>query len=459
MNTEYTDISASRRAPAAPEAEHALLGSILLDPEKIRDVTGAIRSDDFYLEKNREIYEAMQALFLQNRNIEPVTLIDELVKKGCFDEANGKNYIMLLADSVPSAANITDYAKIIRDKSMLRKLAEAGEEICDMAYEAKGNVDDIIDNAEQKIFNIASDVNTKAFTHIKEGIVENYNQLYERATNGGEAQGLPTYFKGIDELVVGLGKGDFVIIGARPGMGKTAFCLNIATNVALHKPGMAVAVFSLEMPTEQIVSRMLSSIAGVDSHKMRTGNLDDHDWDNLARAASSLSNTDILIDDSGAISVTAMKAKLRRVQNLGLVIIDYLQLMQSDEVQRANDSQATVIGKISRSLKLLAKDLRVPVIACAQLNRGVEGRNDKTPMSSDLRDSGAIEQDADLIMFLYREGYYEANSKKGDEKPVNQNVAQCIISKNRHGPTGKVNLGWYGQYSRFFSVDNTHDES
>ncbi len=447
MANEITSIDSPRRLPIATEAEQALLGAILIDPERFKDVANIIRSEDFYLEQNRNIFEAMQALFLQSRTIEVVTLLDALTQAGVSDESRGKNYIKLLADSVSSSANITDYAKIVRDKAMLRKLIQAAQEIEEMGYSAEGDVASIIDSAEQKIFNIATDVNSKGFSHIKDVILQHYSHLQELITDRQAAMGIPTYFSSIDKLLIGMGESDLIVVGARPGMGKTAFCLNIAANVACRQK-KAVAIFSLEMSNEQIVSRMLSAEALIDSYKMRSGELEDNDWSNLARAAAVLSETDILIDDTTGITVTGMKAKLRRVKNLGLVIIDYLQLMQSDS---KSDNRVQEIGEISRNLKLLAKDLKVPVITCAQLNRGVEGRTDKTPMASDLRDSGAIEQDADVIMFLYREEYYK-------DDPEKQNTAQCIIAKNRHGSTGKADLGWYGQYTKFISVDTDHNE-
>lgn len=445
-HTNSLSIDAPRHLPISMEAEQALLGSVLIDPERFKDVANIIRSEDFYIEQNRKIFEAMQALFLQSRNIHFVNVIDALTQSGDADETSLKSYIKLLADSVPSAANITDYAKIIREKSMLRKLIRASEEISEMAYNAEGDVENIIDSAEQLIFNIASNVNSKDFAHIRDVIVKHYSHLQELIENKEAAMGIPTYFSSIDKMLIGMGQSDLIVVGARPGMGKTAFCLNIAANVAC-KQNKTVAIFSLEMSDEQIVSRMLSSEALIDSYKMRSGELEPNDWTNLARAAGVLSQANILIDDTTGITVTGMKAKLRRVKNLGLVIIDYLQLMQSDS---KSDNRVQEIGEISRNLKLLAKDLKVPVITCAQLNRGVEGRTDKTPMASDLRDSGAIEQDADVIMFLYREEYYK-------DDPSKQNVAQCIIAKNRHGSTGKADLGWYGQYTKFISVDTTHE--
>ncbi len=435
------------KMPFSLEAEQSVLGAIILDPDKIREVANVIHTDDFYLEQHRSIYEAMRELFLSNNTIDIVTLVDELVKSGTYDDAGGKNYVALLAQSVPSITNLPDYLRIIKDKALLRRLIEASSEISRLAFSAEGDTADILDRSEQLIFDIADKNETKGFSHIKDVIIANYNHLDELIKNGEAALGTPTYFKDIDKLLVGMGKSDLVLVGARPGMGKTSFCLNIASQVAL-KTKKAVAVFSLEMSCEQLVSRMLSSEALIDSYKMRKGDLSEEDWDRLARASGVLSQTEILIDDTAGITVTGMKAKLRRVKNLGLVVIDYLQLMQSD---RRNDNRVQEVAEISRALKLMAKDLQVPIITCAQLSRGPESRTDKTPMLSDLRDSGAIEQDADTVMFLYREDYYENDPEK-------KNMAKCIIAKNRHGSTGTVELGWFGQYTKFTSLDTSHEQ-
>jgi len=433
------------KVPFSLEAEQSVLGAILLDPDKIRDVANVIKTDDFYHEHHRVIYEAMRELFLANNTIDAVTLVDELVRSGTYDDAGGKSYVALLAQSVPSIANLPDYLRIIRDKALLRRLIEASAEISRMAYSAEGNTADILDRSEQLIFDIADKNETKGFSHIKDVIIANYKHLDELIKNGEAALGTPTYFTDIDKLLVGMGKSDLVLVGARPGMGKTSFCLNIASQVAL-KTKKTVAVFSLEMSCEQLVSRMLCSEALIDSYKMRKGDLSEDDWVKLARASGVLSETDILIDDTAGITVMGMKAKLRRVKNLGLVVIDYLQLMQSD---RKSDNRVNEVGDISRGLKLMAKELEVPIITCAQLSRGPESRPDKTPMLSDLRDSGAIEQDADSVMFLYRDEYY-------NNDPEKKNMAKCIIAKNRHGSTGTVELGWFGQYTKFTNLDTTH---
>ncbi len=442
----YTSDEVLRKMPYSLEAEQSVLGTIILDPDKIREVANSLRSEEFYLEQHRVIYEAMRELFISSSTIDVITLVDELVKSGTYDDAGGKNYVSLLAQSVPSISNLNDYIKIIREKALLRRLIEASNEISQMAYSAEGDTETILDRSEQLIFDIADKNETKGFSHIKDVILANYQHLDELIKNGEAALGTPTYFTDIDKFLVGMGKGDLILVGARPGMGKTSFCLNIASQVAL-KTKKSVAVFSLEMSCEQLVSRMLSSEALIDSYKMRKGDLSEDDWVKLARASSVLSQADILIDDTSGISVTGMKAKLRRVKNLGLVVIDYLQLMQSD---RRNDNRVQEVAEISRALKLMAKDLQVPVITCAQLSRGPESRTDKTPMLSDLRDSGAIEQDADTVMFLYRDDYYKNDPEK-------QNLAECIIAKNRHGSTGKVQLGWFGQYTKFTSLDSTHE--
>lgn len=448
----YTEDSL-RQVPQSIEAEQSVLGAILIDPSKINEVTGILKSTDFYLEHHIKIFEAMQALMLESRSIDLVTLVDTLVSQGTYTEAGGKAYIKTLAESVPSLANIRDYARIVKDKAQLRRLSEAAVDINKMALEGEGDVDKIIDTAEQKIFSIAREnLESKNFTHIREAIMSNYSHLQDLKTNKEEVMGTPTYFVDVDRYLVGMGAGDLILIGARPGMGKTSFALNIAVNVACRKQ-KSVAIFSLEMSTDQLVSRMLCSEGCIDSNRMRTGELEENDWINLSRAADVLVKTDILIDDTAGITITSMKAKLRRVKNLGLVVIDYLQLMQSD---KRIDNKVQEVAEISRNLKLMAKDLKVPVICLSQLSRSVEGRSEKMPLLSDLRDSGAIEQDADAVMFLYRPDYY---AKEGDKnKEQNQNIAECNVAKNRHGSTGTAKLGWFGQYTKFTNLDTTHTE-
>lgn len=438
-----------KNLPCALEAEQSVLGSILIDPNCFADLTEIIHADDFYLDEHGEIFYAMQDLFAKSREIDLVTLIDTLVSRGVYNEEESKKYIKIIAETVPSAANVLDYAKIVREKSLLRSLIGAADEIRETAFSAQGDVKDIIDSAEAKVFSIAQGSESKGFVHIREAISRTYERLDLLARDKDAASGTPTGFSALDRTIVGLGEGDLVLIGARPGMGKTSFAMNVATNIAKSSQ-KNVCVFSLEMSAEQLASRMLSSEALVDSYAIRSGNLTTDQYKKLADAAADLSESNILIDDTTGITVTRMKAKLRRVKNLGLVVVDYLQLMQGE---RNSDNRVLEVGDISRGLKILAKELKIPVICCAQLSRGPESRTDKRPMLSDLRDSGAIEQDADIVMFLYRDEYYKAPNA-GE-----QSVAECIVAKNRHGSTGTVKLGWIGQFTKFITQDLEHEEA
>ena len=434
--------------PFSLEAEQSVLGAILIDPACMDHLAGILSAEDFMLEEHRDVFTAMQKMYLRSKTIDVVTLLDELVRDGVYDEAGGKDYIRLISEIVPSAANVKDYAEIVRDKSMLRALIGACDDITAMAYSEQEDTAHLVEMAEQKIFAIAEGRENKGFTHIRDALVQVYDRLHLLAENKAEALGMPTGFSGLDRVLVGLGKSDLVLVGARPGMGKTSFAMNLATHAAITT-NKTVCIFSLEMSAEQLVSRVMSSEALIDSYRLRSGELTDEDWGKLAHAASRLSNCDILIDDTVGLTVTGMKAKLRRTKNLGLVVIDYLQLMQSD---RRIDNRVNEVAEISRGLKLLAKELQVPVICCAQLSRGPESRTDKRPMLSDLRDSGAIEQDADIVLFLYRDEYYKT------EKDEPQNIAEVIVAKNRHGSTGNVKMGWFGQYTKFTTLEEDRQE-
>ena len=434
--------------PFSLEAEQSVLGAILIDPTCMDHLAGILSAEDFMLEEHKDVFSAMQKMYLRSKTIDVVTLLDELVRDGVYDEAGGKDYIRLISEIVPSAANVKDYAEIVRDKSMLRALIGACDDITAMAYSEQEDTAHLVEMAEQKIFAVAEGRENKGFTHIRDALVQVYDRLHLLAENKAEALGMPTGFSGLDRVLVGLGKSDLVLVGARPGMGKTSFAMNLATHAAITTK-KTVCIFSLEMSAEQLVSRVMSSEALIDSYRLRSGELTDEDWGKLAHAASRLSNCDILIDDTVGLTVTGMKAKLRRTKNLGLVVIDYLQLMQSD---RRIDNRVNEVAEISRGLKLLAKELQVPVICCAQLSRGPESRTDKRPMLSDLRDSGAIEQDADIVLFLYRDEYYKS------EKDEPQNIAEVIVAKNRHGSTGNVKMGWFGQYTKFTTLDEDRQE-
>ena len=438
----------ARQMPHSLEAEQSVLGAILIDPTCMDHLAGILNAEDFMLEEHKDVFTAMQKMYLRSKTIDVVTLLDELVHDGVYDEAGGKDYIRLISEIVPSAANVMDYAEIVRDKSILRALIGACDDISTMAYGEQEDVAHLVEMAEQKIFAVAEGRENKGFTHIRDALVQVYDRLHLLAENKTEALGMPTGFSGLDRVLVGLGKSDLVLVGARPGMGKTSFAVNLATYAATTTK-KSVCIFSLEMSAEQLITRVMSSEALIDSYRLRSGELTDEDWGKLAHAASRLSDCEILIDDTTGITVTGMKAKLRRVKNLGMVVIDYLQLMQSD---RRIDNRVQEVAEISRGLKLLAKELQVPVICCAQLSRGPESRTDKRPMLSDLRDSGAIEQDADIVLFLYRDEYYKT------EKDEPQNIAEVIVAKNRHGSTGNVKMGWFGQYTKFTTLDEDRQE-
>ena len=437
-----------RKLPFSLEAEQSVIGSVLINPECFDDIAQIVSSEDFYLPEHEHIFYAMKGMYAASKSLDIVTLADELVKEGVYSDTDTlNNYMRTIIQTVPSAANVVDYAKIVKDKSVLRMLIEACSKITEDAYSEQDEVKHVLDSAEQKIFDIASGNETKGFAHIRDVLKLTLDNLNLLSTDPEATKGTPTGFSDLDNTLVGMGKGELILVGARPGMGKTSFVLNIASNVA-KQTKKAVCVFSLEMSNEELVSRMLSGEGMVDSYNIRSGKLTPEDWKNLAQAAASLAECDILIDDTTGITVTGMRAKLRRVKNLGLVVIDYLQLMQSD---RRIDNRVNEVAEISRNMKILAKELRVPVICCAQLSRGPESRTDKRPMLSDLRDSGAIEQDADVVMFLYRDEYYN-NDKTGTS------AAEVIVAKNRHGAVRNVDIGWLPQFTKFITLDKTQSE-
>ena len=403
-----------RKMPFSLEAEQAVLGSILIDPACMDRLAGIISRDDFYMTEHAEIYSAMQSMYMTSKNIDVVTLINELVTLGTYDEAGGREYLKLIAESITEAAYVGD-----------------------------DTVGNLVEYAESQVFRIAEGRENKNFVHIRDALVQVYAHLKDLKENPEASRGMPTGYTKLDNVIVGMGSADLVLIGARPGMGKTSFAMNIAT-AAAEKTKKVVCVFNLEMSADQLANRMLSSEAQIDSFKLRSGQLEPEDWEAIAYASNRLSEMDILIDDTPGITVTGMKSKLRRVKNLGLVVIDYLQLMQGDS---RNDTRVQEVADISRGLKLLAKELGVPVICCAQLSRGPENRPDKRPMLSDLRDSGAIEQDADIVLFLYRDEYYK-------EETPEQSVAEVIVAKNRHGSLEKVKLGWIGRFTKFTNLSD-----
>ena len=440
-----------RKLPFSMPAEQSLLGAILIDPASLNEVAALMKAEDFYLEEHKQIYLAMQELFLANREIDVVTLIDTLVSRGVYDKSGGESYLRTLSEAVPDALNVRDYARIIKDKSILRQLIGASNEIAERAYSEQEAVSAVLDHAENLIFNIAQGKDTQNFRHIRDVLQTVYENLKELRENPEAMQGTKTGFSELDRVLAGMGKTDLILVGARPGMGKTSFALNIATNVA-KMTKKKVCIFSLEMSAEQLVNRVLSSEALVNSYALRTGELTPEDWEHLAVAAGEMSGCDILIDDTSGMTVTAMKAKLRREKNLGMVVIDYLGLMQGDS---HIENRVQEVSAISRSLKIMAKELEVPVVCCAQLSRGPESRSDNRPQLSDLRDSGAIEQDADTVIFLYRSEYY----KKEEQNDQGTSVAEVIVAKNRHGSTKTVRMGWNGQYTKFITIDEGMEQS
>lgn len=436
---------AIKQVPYSLEAEQAVLGAVLVDSERFSDVVQILQSSDFYIDQHIAIYEVMQELFADNKRIDYVTVIDRLEKNGVYTKEEGMQYVKRLADSFPSISNVEEYARIIHDKSLLRKLIKASNEIAESAYAATDDASETVDAAEQKIFEIAQDKIRGDFSHIREIIVTSLSALQSIIDNPDSSIGVKTRFSSLDRLIVGMGEGDLIIIGARPGMGKTSFALNIASNVA-QASDKAVAIFSLEMSSQQLVMRLISSVAMIHNHNLRTGKLSDEEWLKISKVGSALSKCNIYIDDSSGSNPMTMKAKLRRVKNLGLVIVDYLQLMRSD---KHFESNVLEVGDITRKLKLMAKDLKVPIICVSQLSRATEKRQNSQPVLSDLRDSGSIEQDADIVLFLNRD--------YNKEKPDSDNAADLIVAKNRHGETGKISLGWYGQYFRFIEGTDRYD--
>lgn len=465
-----SEMDSIKKMPFSIEAEQAILGSVLIDSEKLNDVLMVIKTEDFYLEQHQAIFAAMIEMFIANKTIDVVTLITKLTQMGNYTEGDAAKYIKMLVDIAGAATNVTEYAGIVKDKSLLRMIINASRDISDTAFSELGEAGDTLDYAEQRIYEIAENRYNVTFDHIRDVILQNYATLNALKNDPESLSGTKTGFGGLDNVLVGMGAGDLIVVGARPGMGKTTFCLNIATNVA-KRTKKEVAIFSLEMTSEQLVSRVLCSEGMIDSYTMRTGKLNADEWKRLAEAASALSETNILIDDTSGITTTAMKAKCRRLKNLGLIIIDYLQLMQSD---KHTDNRVLEIGQITRALKLMAKDLGVPIILCSQLARTTEQRQDKMPALSDLRDSGTIEQDADIVMFLYRDDYYA--SKSGNEEDEKQNkgyksnannndknssdhlFAKCSVAKNRHGSTNVIPLGWYGHYFKFTEIEENRNE-
>lgn len=431
--------------PQDIEAEQAVIGSMLTDQDAVNAATEKLKPEDFYREDNKLIYSAILNIYNRAEPIDIITLKAELTSMGKLDAVGGLEYIVELPEKVPTTANVDKYIKIVEDKSMLRRLIKTANEILSMGYDQTEAVEDVMDMAEKKIFDVMQKKNQKGYTSIKDILVESFTQLEELYNQKQHITGVPSGFTELDKMTAGFHGSEFILIAARPAMGKSAFALNIGTYAAT-RANVPVAIFSLEMAKEQMGNRILCSEALVDSNHVRTGDLNDEELTQLAETSGMLSQAQIYIDDTPGISVMEIRAKCRKLkieQHIGLVIIDYLQLIQGSGKASGREQE---IAEISRSLKILAKELDVPVIALSQLSRAVEGRPDHRPMLSDLRESGSIEQDADVVMFLYRDDYYNEDSPE-------KNVAEVIIAKQRAGSTGTVKLAWVGEYTKFANLD------
>ena len=442
-----------RQAPHSLEAEQSVLGSMLIDSRCVNDVIGMVRPDDFYLQANRDIYETIYEMFSYSQVIDPVTVLDKMRERGVYDEQSSTKYIMQLMEITPTAANVKQYAQIVRDKSLLRKLTDAASNILDTVYDGAGSAQDMLEAAEKQIYALRRGNTNESLEHVGTILLKVFDRLTELSESGSEISGISTGLRDLDKFISGLNKTDLMLLAARPGMGKTSMALNIALNVAKKYPKKTVAFFSLEMSKQQLVTRLLANESFVDNKKLTTGQLTVDEWGKIGIASSALSQTDLRVDDNPSVTVAEMNAICRRIDDLALVVIDYLQLMTSSGSKNTygGENRQQVVSDISRSLKIMAKELNVPVLCLSQLSRANESRQDKRPMLSDLRESGAIEQDADEVLFLYREDYYNKETEK-------QNVAECIVAKNRHGETGTVELQWLPQFTTFADREWRHNE-
>lgn len=446
------DVFADRLPPQNIEAEQAVLGAILLEPSALTTASEILIPEDFYRAAHQKIFRTMLQLSDRGEPVDLVTVTSELADANALEEIGGVSYLTELANAVPTAANVQYYAKIVEEKSILRRLIRTATSIAQDGYTREDEVEDVLSEAERKILEVSQRKNTSGFQNIKDVLVQAYDNIEMLHNRKGEITGIPTGFIELDRMTAGFQRSDFIIVAARPSVGKTAFALNIAQNVAT-RTGENVAIFSLEMGAQQLVMRMLCAEGNINAQNLRTGKLTPEDWGKLTMAMGSLSNAGIFIDDTPNIRVSEIRAKCRRLkqeQGLGMVLIDYLQLIQGSGRNRENRQQE--VSEISRSLKALARELDVPVIALSQLSRSVEQRQDKRPMMSDLRESGSIEQDADIVAFLYRDDYYDKESE-------NKNIIEIIIAKQRNGPVGTVQLAFVKEYNKFVNLERRFDDA
>ncbi|WP_017415134.1 replicative DNA helicase [Clostridium tunisiense] len=438
-----------RSMPQNLDAEQSVLGSMLIDKTAIAQAVEVLNAEDFYRDTHKVIFSAIRDLYQKDTPVDMITLLDYLRSTEKLEEAGGITYITEISNSVPTTANISSYIQIVEDKSTLRKLIRTSTEIIEQSYNKQDNVEAVMDLAEKRIFGLSQTKNSSDFEPMNVVLERGFLEIERMFNNKGDTTGVPSGFKDLDDKTSGFQSGDMVLIAARPSMGKTTFVLNLAQHAAL-RAGKKIAIFSLEMSKEQLAYKLLCAEANVDMLRLRTGNLEDKDWENIARASGPLAAAKIFIDDTAGISVMEMRSKCRRLKlehGIDMIIIDYLQLMSGSNP----DNRQQEVSEISRSIKAIAKEMKCPVIALSQLSRAPEQRADHRPMLSDLRESGSIEQDADLVMFLYRDEYY---NKETEEK----NVAECIIAKQRNGPVGTVRLAWLGQFSKFGNLDVVHQQ-
>lgn len=446
-----SDLFADRTPPQNIEAEQAVIGAVFLETDALTTATEVLQPEDFYRAAHQKIFSVMIELSEKGEPVDLVTVTSELQDRKLLEEIGGVSYLSDLANSVPTAANVEYYSKIVEEKSILRRLIRAATDIASDGYSKENEIENLLSEAEKSIMEVSQRKNTGAFISIKDVLVSAYDNIEMLQNNTGDITGIPTGFSELDRMTAGFQRNDLIIVAARPSVGKTAFALNIAQNVAT-KTDENVAIFSLEMGAEQLVMRMLCAEGNIDAQRLRTGALTGDDWQKLTMAMGSLSNAGIYIDDTPGIRVGDIRAKCRRLKQekgLGMILIDYMQLIRGNG---STENRQQEVSEISRSLKGIARELEVPVISLSQLSRGVESRQDKRPMMSDIRESGSIEQDADIVAFLYRDDYY-------DQESENKNIIEIIIAKQRNGPVGTVELAFVKEYNKFVNLERRHDES
>ncbi len=439
------------------DAEQSVLGSILIEPDCMELIIDKIKAEYFYLPQNQKIFSSMVTMYAGSKaKIDPDVIADMLVKEGLYDDAGGREYLLTLRDSVPSTANIEAYAKIVEEQYYLRTLITVSNKIISDAQSGETDVNDLLASAEQQIYDISRGKEISGPKKISDVIINDvYDNLYKiTGEDKDQYKGVSTGFSTLDKYITGLNKSDFILIGARPAMGKTSFALNLAQNVTMYAKKKCI-FFSLEMSKKQLADRLLASFAGIPSQKLLTGELDKDEWARLGNAAGAFNDVELYLDDTASITVPEIKSRVMRLKNVDIIIIDYLSLIQA---ATKRDNRAQEVSEITRHLKMLAKDLMIPVVCCAQLNRGTEGRGKShKPQLSDLRESGSIEQDADIVMFLYREEYYKGELDEEKQEDVDISKTELIVAKNRHGPTGSIEMTFDKEFTRFRTIDKQYE--